>query len=70
MRIVFVGSVLFSEHCLREVLRLGGDVVGIVTVAPEHAGSISDYTELGRVVMDRQIPVYYPNRFDEDGGCQ
>jgi len=46
MRIVFVGTVEFSHHCLEEMLALGANVVLAAYVDPAFAGSISDYRPL------------------------
>ena len=49
MRIVFIGAVEFSKHCLREVLECGGNVVGVFTLDREHAAFHSDYALLSDV---------------------
>ena len=47
MRIVFVGAIEFSRHCLEEVLRLGGDVVAVFTLPPDMGKARhSDYADL------------------------
>ena len=56
MRSVFIGAVDFSRHALLEVLENGGLVVGIFTLAPEHAGFHADYADLSAVAGN--IPVF------------
>lgn len=58
MRIVFVGTVIFSRHCLREVFGQGRHVVGVFTLNRQRAGSYADYADLTAVVADRSTPVY------------
>jgi methionyl-tRNA formyltransferase len=57
MRIVFVGAVDFSLHCLREVLRHGGQVVGVVTLDRDDASFNSDYSDLTGIASEHGIPV-------------
>ena len=58
MRIVFVGTVEFSQHCLKEVLKNGGNVVAVYTLRKSNAGFHSDYTDLSNVAIRYQIPHY------------
>ena len=47
MRIVFVGAIEFSRHCLETVLALGGDVVAVFTLPPDMGKARhSDYADL------------------------
>lgn len=57
MRIVYIGSVDFSHHCLCEVLKNGGNVVGIVTSKNEKNNS--DYHDLTPVSDQYSIPIHY-----------
>jgi len=59
VRIVFVGAVRFSEHCLREVFRCGGNVVSVFTLPPEGAARHSDYVDLGPVAQAHGVPTVY-----------
>lgn len=59
MKIVFVGAVDFSLHCLREVLRNGGDIRGVLTIRAEQAGIHSDYVDMGPEARNQGIPVHY-----------
>ena len=58
MRIVYVGAVEFSEHCLREVLENGGNVVAIITLAPKLAGVHSDFADLSTLAAKYEVPIY------------
>lgn len=58
MRIIFVGTVEFSQHCLKEVLKNGGNVVAVYTLAKPDAGFHSDYTDLSNVAIRYQISYY------------
>ncbi len=46
MRILFVGAVEFSRHCLQEVLGCGGNVVAVFTLADKDAAFHADYAHL------------------------
>lgn len=56
MRIVYVGAVHFSLHCLEQVLETGGDVVAVLTLGPEN--SHGDYADLRPLASERLLPVY------------
>ena len=58
MRILFIGAVRFSHHCLKEILDLGSDVVAVFTVLPEKAHLNSDYEDLEPIAMEKGIPVF------------
>jgi methionyl-tRNA formyltransferase len=58
MRIVFVGTVEFSRHCLKEVLEDGGNVVAVLTLPKEKGRFHSDYADLSDVAAKYGIPVY------------
>lgn len=59
MNIVFVGAVDFSLHCLKEILRNGGDIKAVLTIPPERAGFHSDYADMGSEARAHGIPVHY-----------
>jgi methionyl-tRNA formyltransferase len=65
MRIVFVGAVEFSRHCLKEVLKNGGDVVAVLTLAKEHAGFHTDYAGLSDVAIQHGTTVYRINNIND-----
>jgi methionyl-tRNA formyltransferase len=58
MRILFVGTVEFSRHCLEQILAAGGHVVGVLTLAPDHARFHGDYADLSPVAAAHDIPLY------------
>lgn len=59
MRIVFVGAVEFSRHCLEEVLRNGGHVVAVLTLPEDKGRKVhSDYADLSDVATEHGVPVY------------
>jgi len=57
MRIVFIGTVEFSYHCLLEVLHNKGEVVGIVT--SKNQKNNSDYQDLTPISCNNIIPIHY-----------
>jgi len=65
MQIVFVGTVEFSRHCLKEVLKNGGSVVAIFTLAKEYAGFHSDYADLSDIANQYEIPVHTIKNINE-----
>lgn len=62
---MFVGAVEFSRHCLTELLRLGAQVAGVVTLAPELAGHHADFADLGPVAEASGIPVVRVRRVND-----
>ena len=58
MRIVFIGAIEFSRCCLNEILKSGGEVVGIFTIAKELAHRHSDYADLLEIGDNYGIPTY------------
>jgi len=62
MRIVFIGTVDFSEHCLQEILVNGGNVVAVLTLAPDKAKFNSDYVDLSSLADYHEIPLYHIRR--------
>ena len=57
MRILFVGAVRFSAHCLREVHAAGGDIAAVVTPTRKAASFNSDYEDLGPIALDLEVPL-------------
>jgi methionyl-tRNA formyltransferase len=55
MRVVYVGSVEFSESLLRHVLELGVSVVGVCTL--EESQFNSDHCDLGPLALESGIPL-------------
>lgn len=54
MRIVFIGSVLFSEKSLLKLISLGANIVGIIT--KENSSYNSDFIDLSYISKERSIP--------------
>lgn len=59
MRIVFIGSVLFSENALLKLLNLNANIVGIMT--KEKSSHNSDFIDLSFISKERNIPFKYVN---------
>jgi len=57
MRIIYIGIVDFSCHCLCEVLENHGNVVGIVT--SKNNKNNSDYCDLTPIANQYSIPIHY-----------
>ena len=57
MRVVFIGSVEFSESLLRHVLELGVSVVGVCTLKDSRINS--DHHDLGPIARQNGIPLLY-----------
>ena len=58
MRIVFIGAVEFSYHCLEEILRLGGNVIAMLTPEKQNARLNSDYTDLAPLADEYKVPLF------------
>lgn len=58
MRILFIGAVDFSRHCLMEILRWGGNVVAILSVASSRSSGYSDFSDLSDIAETYKIPIY------------
>ena len=63
MRIVYIGAVDFSYHCLDTVLKKGGNVVGVVTTSK--AKHYSDYRDLSPLAKRHDIPLHYFTNINE-----
>jgi len=57
MRIVFVGSVEFSWHCLREICLVGGNVAAAFGVHEDHSGGISDFRAFDDLAAEFGFPL-------------
>ena len=58
MRIVFIGAVDFSYHCLEVILRQGGNVVAVLNPEKQSARSNSDYADLAPLADEYKVPLY------------
>jgi len=65
MRIIFVGVVKNSRHCLQEIIKNGGNVVGIVTLARQYAGGHSDYADLSGIARHHRMPLHLTRDINE-----
>ena len=57
MKILYIGAVEFSHHCLREVLKNKGEVVGVVTSNTSKVNS--DYMNLQPIADENNIPTHF-----------
>ena len=55
MKILFIGSVVFSAHALRELINLGADIVGVCTVSSSSFNA--DHEDLTPIANKAGIPV-------------
>lgn len=58
MRIVFIGAVDFSRHCLLEIIKHSGHIVGVITLERRFAAFNSDFADLSEVAEAHRIPIY------------
>ena len=58
MRILFVGAVEFSRHCLSQVLQHWGDVIAVLNPAAQDARGNSDYCDLAEVARRHDVPLF------------
>lgn len=65
MKILFVGTVDFSSHCLKEILQLGGNVIGVLTPTGEKAKFNSDYVDLEPIASQNEIPIRRMNNIND-----
>jgi len=57
-RIVFIGAVDFSAHCLQEILRRGADVVAVLAPSADVAARASDGVDLGPTAEQWGVPCH------------
>lgn len=62
MKILLIGGVEFTRHCLQEIVKQGGNAVEVMTVKREHAKFNSDYVDLGETAAALGIPVHYTEK--------
>lgn len=63
MRILFIGSVEFSNNALEKLINLGEAVVGVV--CKESSKFNSDFSDLGKIAKKNEIPFYYTKNINE-----
>jgi len=66
MKILFVGMVDFSQHCLKEIIDLGGRVVGVLTIEQQYAKFNSDYCDLSSLANKYDIPIIKVKNIDDE----
>lgn len=59
MRIVFIGAVEFSAHCLQEILENQGNVVSIFTLADSRTHLHADFANLSEIADTNNLPIHY-----------
>lgn len=57
MRIVFIGSVVFSAKALKELIKINADVVGVIT--KQESAFNSDFADLSTIAQENDIPYLY-----------
>lgn len=57
MRIIFVGTVIFSKHLLEKLIDMGANIAGVVT--KEKSSFNSDFTDLSSVARLHGLPYKY-----------
>lgn len=66
MRVVFIGTVEFSKHCLQEVLQYDSEsVVGVFTLPPAEDRYNSDYANLEPVAREYDVPLFHFQKISE-----
>ena len=63
MRIVLIGSVDFTAHCLDHILANGGDIVGVITTAVP--GNNSDWVDLVELAARRSVPAFSVHKIND-----
>lgn len=67
MRIVFIGTVAFSRRVLEATLAAGGDVVAVLTLAPERGQRHGDYADLAPVAEAHGVPLHRIDDVNDPG---
>jgi methionyl-tRNA formyltransferase len=57
MKIIFIGSVLFSATSLEKLISIGAEVVGVITKKESKVNN--DFFDLSSIAFKNKIPVYY-----------
>ena len=64
MKILFVGSVVFSEKILKQLIYLKANIVGVCTLKSSEANS--DFCDLKAICEEFNIPAKYTNDINSD----
>lgn len=62
MRILFIGSVAFSAHALRELIAMQAEIVGVCTL--KESAFNADHVDLTSIANDAGIPALYAQNLD------
>jgi len=62
MRILFIGSVAFSAHALRELIAMQAEIVGVCTL--KESAFNADHVDLVSIANDAGIPALYAQNLD------
>ena len=68
MRIVFIGSVVFSARALRELISMGADVVGVCTL--KNSSFNADHQDLAPIAEAASIPVCPAKELNSQEGIE
>ena len=70
MRILFIGTVRFSRHCLKEILDRGSNVVAVFTMSPGKGHFNTDYEDIEPITAEKGIPVFRVKRLNDPANVQ
>ena len=62
MRIVFIGSVVFSATSLEKLISIGAEVVGVITKKESKVNS--DFFDLSSIAIKNNIPIIYTSNIN------
>lgn len=68
MRIVFIGTVNFSERLLKKLIDIGAEVVGVIT--KERSSFNADFTDLAPVAKEHGIPYIHVSDINDHKNAQ
>ena len=63
MKVIFIGSVIFSKNALEKLISLNANVVGVVT--KKESKSNSDFFDLSAITNKTNIPCIYTNNIND-----
>jgi len=62
MKILFIGSVAFSAHALRELIAMQAEIVGVCTL--KESAFNADHVDLVSIANEARIPALYAENLD------
>jgi methionyl-tRNA formyltransferase len=65
VKIVFIGSVVFSKTCLEEVIRNGGNVIAVFTIKRDPTKFSYDFSDLADIAKEQKIPLFYFKKIND-----